>query len=111
MPLEIRPDHLRIVMDILHRRVPGRDVWVFGSRAQGKARQASDLDLAILGDGALAFEELALLRDEFSESNLPYKVDVVDWNTTSAEFRAIIEAQHIPLVAAAEGARIRSHSP
>ena len=33
--------------------------------------------------------------DDFSESDLPYKVDVVDWATTSAAFREIIERDRV----------------
>lgn len=33
----------------------------------------------------------ANLREDFSDSDLPWKVDVVDWATTSASFRALIE--------------------
>jgi type I restriction enzyme S subunit len=32
----------------------------------------------------------ASLRDDFTESDLPFKVDVVDWATTSDSFRRII---------------------
>jgi len=39
----------------------------------------------------LEFRQLAALKDAFAESSLPFRVDVVDWATTSAEFRAIIE--------------------
>src|SRR5580700_2502227 len=46
--IEIEPDHWRIVRDILRRRVPGRPVWAFGSRARRTAKPYSDLDLAII---------------------------------------------------------------
>jgi hypothetical protein len=38
----------------------------------------------------IPYETLGNLREEFSRSNLPYKVDVVDWATTNADFRKII---------------------
>lgn len=73
MSLDVRPDHLKIVQDILSIHVPDRQVWAFGSRVTGKARETSDLDLAIMGDSPLEFESLAALRDAFSESRIPYK--------------------------------------
>lgn len=91
MLIDVRPDHLELVLDILRRHVPDREVWAFGSRARGTARATSDLDLCILGDTPLGFKLLGRLRDAFSESNLPYKVDVVDWATTGASFRKIME--------------------
>ena len=32
------------------------------------------------------------LRDHFDDSSLPFQVDIVEWATTSGEFRAIIMA-------------------
>jgi type I restriction enzyme S subunit len=34
---------------------------------------------------------LSALRDDFDESDLPFKVDMVDWTTTNPGFRKIIE--------------------
>lgn len=95
MQPDIRPDHLKIVLEILNRVIPDREVWVFGSRAKGTARDTSDLDLAIIGKTPLDFRTLATLRDFFSESNIPYKVDVVDWTTISETFREIIRKDKV----------------
>lgn len=95
MLLDIRPSHLQIVEAILRRHVPDREVWAFGSRAKWLARDTSDLDLAIIGQIPLSFQKLAAIRDDFSESDLPYKVDVVDWATTSESFRKIIEKDRV----------------
>ena len=83
MPVDVRPDHLKIVLEILKRIVPDREVWGFGSRAKRTAQDTSDLDLAVIGEIPLDFRTLAALRDAFSESNIPYKADVVDWSTIS----------------------------
>ena len=93
MPLDIREDHLLLVKNILKEQIPRRAVWAFGSRVKGAATKTSDLDLCIMGDDPLSFECLAHLRDAFSESNLPYKVDVIDWATLKPAFRAIIAAE------------------
>ena len=71
-------------------------MWAFGSRVRGGARATSDLDLAVLGDAPLSFETLAALRNAFNESNVPYKVDVVDWAATSEAFHEIIRREHVP---------------
>lgn len=89
--IDIHPDHWAIVRDILQKNVPQYEVWAFGSRATWKAKEFSDLDLAIITDTALSLDVSASLSHDFSESNLPWKVDVVDWATTSEEFRKIIE--------------------
>jgi type I restriction enzyme S subunit len=88
--IDVRPDLWAIVRDILRGQVPRYEVWAFGSRVTGKTKRYSDLDLAIIGDVALPLAVRAELEDAFSESDLPWRVDVVDWATTSATFRAII---------------------
>ena len=50
--LGLTDEELGIVRRLLSTYVPDRPVWAFGSRAFGRARRRSDLDLAIgLGDG------------------------------------------------------------
>jgi type I restriction enzyme, S subunit len=93
--LDIRPDHLQIVRDILQKHVPQYEVWAFGSRAKWTAKEYSDLDLCIKSDKPLSFSVLGAIGDDFSESDLPWKVDVVDWATTSPSFRKIIERDKV----------------
>ncbi|MDR3726609.1 MAG: nucleotidyltransferase domain-containing protein [Terracidiphilus sp.] len=93
--LDLRPGEWEIVRDLLRRHVPGREVWVFGSRVKGTAKPYSDLDLAILGDQPLPLSTMADLAEDFTESDLPFKVDLVDWATTSARFRKVIEGERV----------------
>jgi type I restriction enzyme S subunit len=98
--IDIRPDHWEIVRSILQRHVPQYEVWAFGSRAKWTAKSYSDLDLAIITDQPLSLNTSANLSDAFSESDLPWKVDVVDWATTRAPFRKIIEQDKVTVQAA-----------
>lgn len=91
-----------MVRDILHIHIPDRTVWAFGSRAKGTAKQTSDLDLAIIGEEPLNLRTMSDLQHTFSESDLPFKVDVVDWATASEAFRKIIEEQKVVLNNASE---------
>jgi predicted nucleotidyltransferase len=95
MPLDVRPDHLTMVQAILRRNVPDHEVWAFGSRVTGKAKPTSDLDLCIIGTSPLPYETSARLRQDFSDSDIPYSVDLVDWATCSASFRCIIEQDKV----------------
>ncbi|WP_291366558.1 nucleotidyltransferase family protein [Acetobacter sp. UBA5411] len=67
------------MLRILNEIVPDREVRAFGSRVTGKAKPFSDLDLAVMGDEPLSLETRARLEEAFSESDLPWKVDVLDW--------------------------------
>jgi predicted nucleotidyltransferase len=95
--LDIRPQDLAIVQDILRKHVPHHTVWAFGSRVKGRARRYSDLDLAVIGDTPLPTAVMIDLKEDFTESDLPWKVDVLDWATTSEGFRDIVSACKVVL--------------
>ena len=96
--MDIAPDHLGIVAKILNEIVPEAEVFVFGSRAIGPAKAHSDLDLAIREkNGPVDNGDMQKLKMAFEESDLPYRVDVVDLLSVSDEFRAIVEKQAVPL--------------
>jgi len=95
--LEIAESHAAIVRDIVCRFLPsGVRVFVFGSRARGGARKYSDLDLALAWSRPLGLELLGQLAEALSESDLPYKVDLVDLATVDPAFRERIMAGAIP---------------
>jgi predicted nucleotidyltransferase len=66
------------VRGIVDRVVPGAQVWVFGSRATGRSRPYSDLDLLVAQPAQLSWLQRADLRDLFEASDLPFRVDVVE---------------------------------
>ena len=86
--LAITEAERQIVLDILHKNVPEYEVWAFGSRVKGTAKRYSDLDLAIITEKPLSLETHA-----FSESDLDWKVDIVDWAACSENFKKIIQTQ------------------
>lgn len=93
--IDVRPDLWDIVRGILQAHVPQYEVWAFGSRAKWQAKPHSDLDLAVITDQPLSLEVSAALSDAFAESDLPWRVDVVDWATTSEAFRRIIQRDRV----------------
>lgn len=94
--IDITPEHRRIVVDILRAHLPAdAQVWAFGSRAAGRARRYSDLDLAIDAGRRLGLDETAILREAFDECDLPYRVDLVDWHAIGDDFRRLIGAGRI----------------
>ena len=99
-PVDIRPDHLRIVQDVLETHLPaGVKVWVFGSRAQWSAREGSDLDLALEMEGEAELDRRTMdaVADAFEDSDLPYGVDIVDLNQVSERFRTIVATHKVRL--------------
>ncbi len=94
-PIAVSEGEWLIIRAILRAHVPDCTVWVFGSRATGRAKQYSDLDLVICGDKPLGIDSAAQLAEAFAESDLPYKVDIVDWARTSESFRKAIERDRV----------------
>lgn len=89
-PIDIDPRDWRIVGEVLSNLVPDCTVWAFGSRARGSARRYSDLDLALVAEAPLPVDRLADLAQAFSDSDVPWRVDLVDWSATAPSFRARI---------------------
>jgi type I restriction enzyme S subunit len=89
-PIDVLPNHLEITLGILEKFVPGPEVRAFGSRVTGKARRHSDLDLAIMTERPLEIAVLAGMNAAFSESDLPFTVDILDWAVLEEHFRSII---------------------
>lgn len=68
----------RLVRQLVDRVMPGAVIAVFGSRATGRARPHSDLDLLFIDPSRLGWAQRADLRDVFEASDLPFAVDLVD---------------------------------
>ncbi|HLC07121.1 MAG TPA: nucleotidyltransferase domain-containing protein [Candidatus Babeliales bacterium] len=85
--LFIEPRHWQIVQKILSKYP--YSFYAFGSRARGNPKPLSDLDLCFFDH--IPSNVLSRLDEDFEESDLPYKVDIVDWNKCSDTFRAIIK--------------------
>lgn len=89
--IEMRPQDNTIVVSILKSLLPSDSrVYVFGSRAKGQVKRSSDLDLAIDLGRPLTRAETLTLADAFEESDLPFRVDVVDLSIASGTMRKTI---------------------
>jgi uncharacterized protein len=98
--LTIEPSHLKIVQDILDQYLDrSMIVWVFGSRAKGRVKPFSDLDLVLENTTGKPVEENKMIdvKNAFEESDLPWKVDVLDWNKITSDFQKIILEHRIQL--------------
>ena len=89
--------HLRCLLDEIERHIPQATVWAFGSRVTGSPRPASDLDLAEHCDEATARKNLSRLNETLVESDLPFKVQILDFDRLPENMRANIEANYIVL--------------
>jgi len=97
--IDLKPEHLAIVQAILREHLPDNaTVWVFGSRATGRARRGSDLDLAIDIGQPLPSNTESSLQFAFEDSDLPWTVDLVDMHSLQAGiFRQNVERDRVVL--------------
>jgi uncharacterized protein len=90
--------HLDIVKAILHQQIPQYEVWAFGSRVHGQhLKKFSDLDLVIINDKSLSLDEIIDLKTAFDESDLPFRVDIVEWARLDENFKKIIRQAYTVL--------------
>lgn len=101
-PIDLNPTHLETIQCILNEHVPDCEVRAFGSRAKWNARDYSDLDLAVVGQQPQSWRVLNQLETAFRESDLPFRVDVLDWHDISDKFREMIRNECISIKNAVE---------
>lgn len=59
----------------------------------------------MLGEDPLGLHKVAELKEAFEESDLPFKVDVVEWAQTDARFRDVIRRDAVRVQAASASTR------
>ena len=72
----LKDKYRQTLIDILAANPRVERVVLFGSRATGAFRPASDIDLALYGD-ELTLSDLARLRTRIEETSIPQQVDLV----------------------------------
>ncbi len=78
--------YLKIVKEIL-AKYP-YNFYAFGSRVKGNSRKFSDLDICFMEN--IPWNIWAHIDEDFEESDLPFKVDVIDFNRCSENFQNLI---------------------
>ena len=79
---------LELLKDIVKDVFKGESITVilFGSRARGDYLETSDIDVGVFPKEKMDKGKIALFRERIENSNIPYKVDVVDLSQASKEF-------------------------
>ena len=83
-----------LLKSILNKHIPNETIWLFGSRATPNVKPYSDIDLAIITNTPLSSGLLSRLETDLAESDLPYKVDLIDWSMIDNEFKSIIRNRY-----------------
>ncbi|WP_374600613.1 nucleotidyltransferase family protein [Niveibacterium sp.] len=92
----LAPAHYAAIAEIISRFPAVERVLIYGSRAKGTAKPASDFDLAVFG-ATVTSEDFAKLWAELDALPLAFKLDVLHWDTLgNAALREKISAEGQP---------------
>ena len=80
---------LNTLKQIVRKYLPDQayKTFVFGSRVNGSNRKFSDIDLGVKGPKELSAKEYIMIKNEFDDSDLPYRVDLIDFANVSDKFK------------------------
>ena len=92
--INVNPDQLKTVVRILAKHVPQCEVRAFGARVTQTANDKSDLDLVVVGGRALDIDALSRLKEAFEESDLSFRVGVLDWHAIDLAMQKVIDKKY-----------------
>jgi hypothetical protein len=97
--IDLDAKQLETVRKIVREHFPDCSVKVFGSRARATAKPYSDLDIAIICPEKIPMKKMHEIQEAFEISDLPIRVDVVDYNSVSEKFQEVINSEDESLFA------------
>ena len=95
--LQISAEQLEKIKKIIKENYPNAIVWAYGSRVSGNSHEGSDLDLVVTDFGKTN-GSISMLREAFSESDIPILVDIRYWNDLPVSFQNEIKKNYIVLL-------------
>lgn len=96
--VQLSPGQTELILRLIEKHLGSRAyrIFVFGSRAKGNARPNSDLDLMIDAETELGPAKGALV-EEFEQSDLPFKIDLVEKISLSNSFLKNVQDELVEL--------------
>lgn len=85
--------HIEFILKVLSNNIVEKDAkfYIFGSRAKNTYKEYSDIDIAVeIPQKKVSANVLGKILIEFSDSTLPYEVDVIDLNSIDEKFKNLI---------------------
>jgi len=90
--LHVPDKYLQMVEVLLEEYVPQATTWAFGSRVSGDCHAGSDLDLVVIGATS---KDVNKLKCGFQDSNIPFLVDVLRWESIPDYFQTEIKERYV----------------
>ncbi len=94
--LFIKPQYLQILLEIFKSYCPDAEIWAYGSRINGEAHEASDLDLVVKSFNDVN-KSLFELKELINDSDIPIIVDILEFDKIPLSFQKEIEKDYISI--------------
>ncbi|MCE8167803.1 MAG: nucleotidyltransferase domain-containing protein [Candidatus Moeniiplasma glomeromycotorum] len=91
--LQIENKHRQIINSILSK-YPYK-FYAYGSRTKNQAKKYSDLDLCFYE--RIPWNIFSHIQEDLEESELPFKVELVNWQWMNTNFQESIEGDLTPI--------------
>ena len=85
--MDVKEEILKILAR--HLALDAYRVFLYGSRATNQAKKWSDYDIGLQGKKPVSLQILAKIDEDLENSDIPYKVDVTDFQRTNQKFRSL----------------------
>lgn len=92
--LSVKPEYIKMLTDIFDNYCPEAEIWAYGSRIKAQSHDGSDLDLVVKdfhNNKKSSFE----LKEIISESNIPFIVDINEFDKLPSSFQDEIKKEYI----------------
>lgn len=84
-----------MILPILQKNFPDAIIYLFGSRATGRFREGSDIDIALKTGYRIDSHKIARTREELEDNNIPVKIDLLDYEILPESFKEEINQKGI----------------
>lgn len=95
MALCLDTEQLETVQRILGLHFEGIEVWAYGPRVNGTdCPPDMDLELVVISEKPISFDDMTAVEKAFVESELPFRVDIIDWAKLPESLQKQIKKDH-----------------
>jgi len=92
--IDLKPEYINTLCRIFDSYCPEAEIWAYGSRVDGDSHDGSDLDIAVMSFNS-SQKRISELKQLISNSNLPFLVDITEYNSLPESFQKEIRKKGI----------------
>jgi len=94
--LNLKEKHRQILENLVRHYLPEINVWIYGSRINGRSHDGSDLDLVLRSSNLTPIDskKFHAFIEALRKSNIPFLVNAQDWATLPEHFQREIQRNY-----------------